>query len=923
MNAPDPHVPWRRWLDHLRARMPAPRGGDVGGAAAVPAPAIATDAIRTDDDSGAVAPAAGNSATASQTELDEGDLLGVWRLRRRLGSGGMGAVYLAERADGYFQQQAAIKLIHGQAGRAAFAHFARERQILATLQHPHIARLLDGGATPGGQPYLVMEYVEGVPIDVYCRERALDLGARLRLFRDVCAAVQFAHQRLIVHCDLKPSNVLVRADGTPVLLDFGIARALDHQDAPVPAEAAYFTPGYASPEQLRGEAPTTASDVHALGLILFELISGRQARAGADDRTITLLGHAAVRPSQLAEAVPWRGRLHGDLDAIVLQASAAHAGERYASALALSNDVQRFCEHRPVLARPQTLAYRGARLLRRRWGLALAALLGVLLLGVFTWRLAAERDRAREAEREARTQAEAAGEVSDFLVSVFNVANPGVGKDRGASAREVLDQGAARIESELADTPRLKARLLDVLATAYRRLGEPPRSVELFRHAIELYLDPRVNQPLEAAQALSQLAEVYANNGFPPREAVQAAQRSLALRQQYAAADALALADSWNTLGLALDSNGDYPAAEAALDKALTLRRGGAGAESLATAAVLDNLAVVAGHRGDDQRALAHHEQALALNRRLGGEHTPAYQVSLQGYAVALARTGQGERALTLLEKNLKLCRELYADASSHVALAHDDLGSALQDLGRYADAAAHYREAMHIDATVSGPDSVAYAALLDHLASTDEDMGDYAQAIALFGQSLAIRRKTRTDDDAMVLRARQHLARALTEAGRLAEARPQFDAALAGFRAHNGENNVSVAQSELVQARWLLRAGQLDAASRTIDRLQASGARFSPLMQAQRDARVADLAAARNDAARALAHRQAAWDTMRRAFGDTHPQTAQFALAYAAALREVGRTADARAIVAPLREMIRTTFAAAAPVRQQLERWP
>jgi len=239
-----------------------------------------------------------------ETELAEGDRLGAWRLLRRLGSGGMGAVHLAERADGHFEQQAAIKLIRGLPGSDTLVHFARERQILATLQHPRIARLLDGGATPGGQPYLVMEYVEGEPIDAYCRDHRLDLRARLALFRSVCDAVQFAHQRLIVHCDLKPSNVLVRTDGTPVLLDFGIARALDRPRA---AEAdGYFTPGYASPEQLAGETLTTASDVYALGLVLFELVTGRKPRVDAADRTVARLAEAQVRPSELAGDMPWR-----------------------------------------------------------------------------------------------------------------------------------------------------------------------------------------------------------------------------------------------------------------------------------------------------------------------------------------------------------------------------------------------------------------------------------------------------------------------------------------------------------------------------------------------------------------------------------------------------------------------------------------
>ena len=282
--------------------------------------------------------AARRQRTAPETELDEGDRLGAWRLLQRLGSGGMGAVYLAERADGHFEQRAAIKLIRGVPNAETLAHFARERQILATLQHPDIARLLDGGATPGGQPYLVMEYVEGEPIDVYCNERALPLEARLRLFEEVCGAVQFAHQRLVVHCDLKPSNVLVRADGTPVLLDFGIARALDRQRrAECASRPGYFTPGYASPEQLRGDAVATATDVYSLGLILFELIAGRKGahrRGGSHDRAARRCRGASER-NRRRRAVARTSRRRSRCD------RAARDGRRTVVALRLGRSARR------------------------------------------------------------------------------------------------------------------------------------------------------------------------------------------------------------------------------------------------------------------------------------------------------------------------------------------------------------------------------------------------------------------------------------------------------------------------------------------------------------------------------------------------------------------------------------------------------
>jgi serine/threonine-protein kinase len=857
----------------------------------------------------------------AETELAEGDRLGAWRLLRRLGKGGMGAVHLAERADGHFEQQAAIKLIRGLPDAETFAHFARERQILATLQHPHIARLLDGGATPGGQPYLVMEYVEGAPIDQFCDEQKLDLRARLELFRAVCAAVQFAHQRLIVHCDLKPSNVLVRSDGTPVLLDFGIARALDRPRLADVGDS-YFTPGYASPEQLRGESVTTASDVYALGLVLFELITGRKARIDTADRTVSQLAHAQVQPSELALDVPWRDRVKGDLNAIVLRATAEQPTARYISAQALADDVQRFLEYRPVLARAQSAWYRARRLLRRRWPIALAGALALLVLAGFTWRLAIENARARAAEYEAKLQAASAQRVSDFLVSVFNVSNPEIsaGK-REVSAREVLDEGAARIDRDLSDSPKVKAHLLDVLATAYRHLGEPKQSVALFRKAIDLYLDPRVDEPLDAAEALSQLAIVYSNNAFPEADAEAAARRSLALRSERAPDDALVMADAWNTLGVVLDKQERFEEAEAAVRKGLALRRSVAAGEG-EVATSLHNLGLIASHRGNNEQALHDFQQALDLKRALIGEHHVDYQSSLQGYAKALSESGKPEQAIPLFEQNLALCRELYGERGAKTADAHNVLAYSEHDLGHFARAIEHYSAALLVHAEVSGESSAAYAVPLNNLAYAYEDMGDYAKATSLYEQSLATRRRTLSDTDPLVLRARYNLARVLTEAGRLQPARVQLDLALAGTRARFGEDDTSTAKPELLLADWQLRSGEVDAAADTLALLEKSKARFTPLMLARRETVAAQIASAHGDHAAATGHRLAAFDAMRKKFGERHPLVAEFALAYAQALSEQGRVGDARSLVESLRSMIESTFVDSAPVRSQLARW-
>ena len=290
--------------------------------------------------------------------------VGAYRVVREIGRGGMGAVYLAERDDGQFRQRAALKLARGGIGTDYLTRrFLEERQILASLEHPHIARLLDGGVTEDGLPWFAMEYVEGQPIDAYCDARGLTIEQRLKLFLDVCGAVQYAHRNLVIHRDLKPSNILVTSDGSLKLLDFGIARLLapGHEvTAEFPVSGVrLMTPAYASPEQIRGESVTTASDVYALGVLLYELLTGSHPFRTPGVETAELqrrvLEERPARPSAVATLSPNRvGRLRGDLDAIVLKALEKSPERRYATAEQLATDVQRHLASRPVAARPDT-----------------------------------------------------------------------------------------------------------------------------------------------------------------------------------------------------------------------------------------------------------------------------------------------------------------------------------------------------------------------------------------------------------------------------------------------------------------------------------------------------------------------------------------------------------------------------------------
>ena len=384
--------------------------------------------------------------------LAPGTRLGPWRIVEPIGRGGMGEVYRAERADGPFEQRVAIKLMRADAARL-MARFHAERQIVARLDHPGIARLLDGDASPDGQPYMVMELVEGRHLIEWCREQHCPLDQRLDLFDMICDAVAYAHRNLVVHRDLKPANVLIGADGRPKLLDFSIARLLDGPVGHATQEI-LLTPGYAAPEQLNGGPITTAADVYALGLLLYELLCGRPARdvqglplAAAMQRALTIDVQAPSRAAQVDAAAPVPAqRLVGDLDAIVAKALRPEPELRYASVDALRADIDRYRQHLPVLARRGSWGYVAARALRRHRGSAIASMLVLSVLVVGVLAVAWQAKLARE-------QAQRATAIQQFLLSLFRANTPEIARGHEITAKDLLASGSTRLDADLHEQP--------------------------------------------------------------------------------------------------------------------------------------------------------------------------------------------------------------------------------------------------------------------------------------------------------------------------------------------------------------------------------------------------------------------------------------------------------------------------------------
>ena len=628
--------------------------------------------------------------------LDLGRRVGPYRLRRLLGWGGMGDVYLAEREEG-FDQRVALKLM--QAGfetRDAMRRFERERQILARLEHPNISRLLDGGTSGDGRPYFAMELVDGTPIDRYCAERRLSVRARLELLLPVCDALQFAHRNLVVHRDLKPSNILVTADGVPKLLDFGIAKILRSQQVAGDsasrgvAEAAPgatagatrlgeqpMTPRFASPEQLRGDPISTASDIYGVGLLLYVLTTGRlPCDLDRLDPMAAMRVVLEAEPPPPSEAVFENGpairrrELAGDLDAIVCKALSKDPVARYASVEQLAADLRRHLLHRPVRARRATLAYRAGRFARRnRFRLVTAAAILALIVG-FTAAL------ARQLEHTERALERAEG-ISAFLVGLLRSAEP----DRAGgepSVRQLIDAGRQRLGTQLEGEPEQRAELLSTLGQVYFRLGHFEAARESFEASLAILEQRFPGDHPATARAVNDLGVAYKRED--PERAENLFRRSIAMRERLGLEGELR--KPRNNLAAILMQRGELDEAEAIYRWSLAERRADLGDRDPAVATSLRSLATVYYLRGELDVAEPLLRQALDLREQAYGRESPAAASVLVSLGRVAHAAGDLDAAEPLLREALGIRQRLLGQDHPHVAAVGKDLAALLVERG-------------------------------------------------------------------------------------------------------------------------------------------------------------------------------------------------------------------------------------------------
>ncbi len=778
--------------------------------------------------------AAGESA--AEPSLPAGTRVGSWRLLGLLGRGGMGEVYLAERDEGTFLQRAALKLIkRGMDSRAIVRRFVRERQILSRLDHPGIARLLDGGSAADGRPFFVLERVKGVPITEYCQgncnSRALGLEERLRLFQGVCAAVDSAHRRLVVHRDLKPANILVAEDGGVKLLDFGIAKLLsgDEEDETSPLtqlDARVLTPAYAAPEQILGEPITMTTDVYALGVLLFELITGalphtRERRslgamAGAVARETVERPSAVLRRIAAGEGPRLARRVAGDLDLIVLTALHRDPARRYRSAAALAEDLGRFLGGRPIRARPDNPRYRLRKFVgRNRLPVAAAALgLVALLAGLGTalWQADAARLAAQRADAEARR----AERVKSFLLSVFRESDP-EGSDGGAvSARELLERGARRIDIELAGEPATQAEVLDALARIEGNLGLIDPALAYARRALALREALLPRGDIRIAESRVLLGNTLRGHGDVD-QARRTLERALAETLAARGTSSLEAAEARRSLSQALLLTKDRARAPGLLRQALATRRqtlGDAHIETAETLLELGSALEVNQQYGEAEKAF---RGALArLERMLGSRH-PKVAAAQARLAGLLDRLSHPAAARELFEQAIATQRAVLGP--HHAQLADTLFSYALLLIGRQelpaADAA--LREALGI----YGPDRYEAAHCLRYLGLSAMDKGRYQEAAGLFIRAVDTFERTLKENEVERWRAMANLGWAHLKLGQVPLARRELATAVAQIERLAGPESYEIRLPLKELGEALIKQGATAEALATLDRVR------------------------------------------------------------------------------------------------------
>ena len=778
--------------------------------------------------------------------------VGPYRLLEKIGEGGMGEVWVAEQQKP-IHRRVALKLIKaGMDTKQVIARFESERQALAMMEHPAIAKVFEAGETEHGRPYFVMEYVRGIPITEHCDQNRLTTQERLELFRHICEGVQHAHQKAVIHRDLKPSNILVAIqDGkaVPKIIDFGVAKAtaqsLTERTMYTELGVLIGTPEYMSPEQaeMSGQNIDTRTDVYSLGAILYELLVGalpfdpkELRRAGFDEirrkireedppkpsTKLSTMGEASTMEAQKRRTEPTAliRQVRGDLDWITMKALEKDRTRRYGSPSELAADIDRFLHHQPIIARPPSTLYKTRKFVRRhRVGVGVASAMATLLVAfsvttaIQARRIARERDRANQ-------EAEAARQVSDFLTGLFKVSDPSEARGNSVTAREILDQGADKIARELQGQPVVQGKLMNTMGFVYMNLGLFEPAQKLLETALDIRIKALGQDHPDLATTLSNLGTVLWYKGdFAKAKPLH--EQALTIREKRLGPDSEEVATSLHNLGTLSWSQGNYDEARRLLERALEIREKILGPEHADVASTLNSLGGIAYREGDLKKAGVIWEQTLAIREKALGPDHPWLAQTLNNLAIVHTYTGDPKGAVPLLERVIQIQEKVLGPKHSDLASGLMNLGDAINGSGDPSKAKPYYARAVSIMETAS-PGNPELARFLDRLAYALLKEKDLKGARGLFERSLALRQKALGPKHPEVAESLGGLADCASRGGRLREAEGLYERALAIARKPDG-NYYPSGYDVLKGFAVLLRATDRDARAAEIESIVRS----------------------------------------------------------------------------------------------------
>lgn len=739
-----------------------------------------------------------------------GQTIGAYKIEKEIGRGGMGAVFLATRADKEFEKNVAVKLIkRGLDTDEIIKRFRNERQILAGLEHPNITRLIDGGATDDGLPYLVMDYVEGEPLTKFCEKRELSVEERLKLFLQICSAVRYAHQNLIIHRDLKPSNILVTKAGVPKLLDFGIAKLIDEANDETQNHTLtrVMTPEYASPEQVQGKQITTSSDVYSLGIILYELLTGERPykvkSKNADEISKIITDSQPQKPSSVVSSRSENSKfkiqnpklLKGDLDNIVLMAMRKEPERRYSSVEQFAEDIKRYLTGLPVIAQEDTFSYRASKFIgRNKTGVAAGIGVALTLIGgiISTSRQSKIAKRERDT---ARREANKAERINQFLQKTLSSADP---KERGkdTTVLEALQYAAEQIENEFTDQPEIVADLNTTIGKTYMNLGQLEKAVPHLLDALRIRQKFLPEISADVALSLNNLGLLSRMKGeFSASEPYF--QRSLKILRKLYGEKHLLIAEVLENLGFLFLFQGRHEEAVEIYNQELKIRVELNGENHPSTARTINHLADCIGIMGDYFSSEKHYRQAQKIiHQHFPKTHPDAIEVSA-GLASALLRTNQRE-AEELLFEILELKEKVYGRQNPQYAWTLYNLAFLKNNQEKFAEGERFAAEILALrNEFITDENPLVSASLqMSAIALMGQDQAEKAEP--LLRESLALREKTLAADHWILDTSKSILGECLAKIGKSDEAKSLLHQSFKNLREKLGEQHEQTQNARL-----------------------------------------------------------------------------------------------------------------------------